>query len=373
MLTRLYAHNYRCFVNFELRPGANSLLLGYNGVGKTSVFQVLGAIQDLIVWNKEAFEAFPSDTLTFFGEGTRQRFELDVQSPHGPMRYALVLEHSIEHDTAVIVSEDIVWLGDSRGPDRVYSFANGEVNLSGSDEPVDVRTFPFTGQRSYLSSVDRERANPRLLWFLSFIQQIWILKLNPQNTRASAKRDELFLERDGTNFPSWCRHLLLESRHRVEAAEDQLRQVMPGFRSLSVQAAGRVRVLVAKFVPPGAKKPVDVDFDVLSDGQRALIILYVVLHAVRGSAKLLCFDEPDNYVSIREIQPFLIELANAADDDGLQTLIVSHSSEVIDFLGASNALLLERPDGGQARVGTLSLAPGLKLSEQMARGWHVAP
>lgn len=373
MLTRLYAHNYRCFVNFELGPGSNGLLLGYNGVGKTSVFHVLGAIQDLIVWNKEAVEAFPSDTLTFFGEGTRQRFEVDVKSPAGPMRYALVLEHNVEHETATIVSEDVLWLGSPHGADRVYGFANGEVHLSGSDEAVDVRSFPFTAQRSYLSSVDRERANPRLLWFLDFIQQIWILKLNPQNMRASAKRDELFLERDGTNFPSWCRHLLLESRHHVEAAEEQLRQVMPGFRSLSVQAAGRVRVLVARFAPQGAKKPVDVDFDVLSDGQRALITLYVILHAVRDSAKLLCLDEPDNYVSIREIQPFLIELANAADDYGLQTLIVSHSSEVIDFLGASNALLLERPDGGQTRVGTLNLGSGLKLSEQMARGWHVAP
>lgn len=373
MLTRLYAHNYRCFVNFEIRPGSNGLLLGYNGVGKTSVFHVLGAIQDLIVWNKEVAEAFPSDTLTFFGEGTRQRFEIDLQSPHGPMRYILVLDHSIEHDTAAIVNEDVLWLEGPHGTDRIYGFANGEVSLSGSDEPVDVRTFPFTGQRSYLSSVDKERANPRLLWFLDFIQQIWILKLNPQNIRASAKRDDLFLERDGTNFPSWCRHLLLESRHHVEAAEEQLRQVMPGFRSLSVQAAGRVRVLVARFAPEGTKKPVDVDFDVLSDGQRALIILYVILHALRGSARLLCLDEPDNYVSIREIQPFLIELANAADDSGLQTLIVSHSSEVIDFLGVSNALLLERPDGGQTRVGTLSLGPGLKLSEQMARGWHVSP
>ena len=372
MLTRLYAHNYRCFVNFELSPGSNGLLLGYNGAGKTSVFHVLGAIQDLVVWNKEVAEAFPSDTLTFFGEGTRQRFEVDVQSPHGPMRYVLVLDHNVEHETAVIVNEDVLWLESPHGTERVYGFANGEVSLSGSDEPIDVRTFPFTGQRSYLSSVDRERANPRLLWFLDFIQQIWILKLNPQNIPASAKRDELFLELDGTNFPSWCRHLLLESRHHVEAAEEQLRQVMPGFRSLSVQAAGRVRVLVARFAPQGAKKPVDVDFDVLSDGQRALIILYVILHAVRGSARLLCLDEPDNYVSIRELQPFLIELANAADDSGLQTLIVSHSSEVIDFLGASNALLLERPDGGQARVGTLSLGPGLKLSEQMARGWHVS-
>ncbi len=373
MLTRLYAHNYRCFVNFEARLGATGLVLGYNGAGKTSLFDVLGAVQDLIAWNQEAQEAFPSDTVTYFGEGTRQRFELDVETPEGALQYALVLDHDVERETCAIVSEEVVWAGGPTGADRLYRFENGEVHLTGSDDANDLRSFPFSGQRSYLSSVDKERANPRLLSFLAFINNLFILKLNPQGARATAKRDELALARDGTNFPSWCRHLLLESRDQIEAAEAQLREVMPSFKSLSVQAAGRVRVLVARFAPSPAKKPIDVDFDVLSDGQRALIILYVVLHSVRGAGRLLCFDEPDNFVSIREIQPFLIELANAADDSSIQTLVVSHSAEVIDFFGSTGALLLERPDGGQTRIGKLDIAPGLKLSERMARGWHVSP
>lgn len=372
MLTRLYAHNYRCFVNFELRPGPTGLLLGYNGTGKTSVFDVLGAIQDLIVWNEEAAEAFPSDTVTFFGEGKRQRFELDLASPHGSLHYALVLDHDVEHETCTILSEELLSRSGPSGADRIYAYEKGEVYLSSSEGAGDPRTFPFSGQRSYLSSVDKDRANPQLVWFLAFIEQIWILKLNPQNTGASARREELFLHRDGTNFSSWCRNLFLESREHVEAAEAQLREVIPGFRSLSVQAAGRVRVLVARFSPNGAKKGIDIDFDLLSDGQRALIILYVVLHAVSAEAKLLCLDEPDNFVAIREIQPFLIDLANAADDHGLQTLVVSHSAEVIDYMGPSGALLLERPDGGQTRIGALVTTPGLRLSESMARGWHVA-
>ena len=46
MLTRLYCDNYKCLVNFEFRPGATQLLMGRNGAGKSTVFEVLELIRD---------------------------------------------------------------------------------------------------------------------------------------------------------------------------------------------------------------------------------------------------------------------------------------------------------------------------------------
>jgi len=60
-LSRLYINNYRCFVNFELRPGGRSLLLGYNGTGKSSIFDVLAALQDI---SRRGSAAAASSTLT---------------------------------------------------------------------------------------------------------------------------------------------------------------------------------------------------------------------------------------------------------------------------------------------------------------------
>ena len=40
MLKRIYIDNFRCFVNFELNLEKVSLLLGPNGSGKTSIFNV---------------------------------------------------------------------------------------------------------------------------------------------------------------------------------------------------------------------------------------------------------------------------------------------------------------------------------------------
>jgi len=36
VLTRLYIGNFRCFVNFEYRPGRKQLILGPNASGKSS-------------------------------------------------------------------------------------------------------------------------------------------------------------------------------------------------------------------------------------------------------------------------------------------------------------------------------------------------
>ena len=41
MITRIFIDNYRCFTNFEFVPGRLNLLLGANGAGKSSFFDLL--------------------------------------------------------------------------------------------------------------------------------------------------------------------------------------------------------------------------------------------------------------------------------------------------------------------------------------------
>ena len=62
MLKRLYADNFRCLENFEIRFGESNLLLGRNGTGKTSVLDVLRKIQDLVVRGQKVDQVFPRPT-----------------------------------------------------------------------------------------------------------------------------------------------------------------------------------------------------------------------------------------------------------------------------------------------------------------------
>ncbi|MCX7806889.1 MAG: ATP-binding protein, partial [Planctomycetota bacterium] len=95
------------------------------------------------------------------------------------------------------------------------------------------------------------------------------------------------------------------------------------------------------------------------------------LAAGRGYAVFL--DEPDNYLALTEIQPWLIELADSCGKDLPQAVICSHHPELIDYLGGDSGLVLERETSGTTLVRPArELAiegGGLKLSETIARGW----
>jgi predicted ATPase len=342
-ITRLYVHNYRCFVNFELRPEGRSLLLGYNGAGKSSIFDVLAAIQDLSVRNTDAPEAFPRETLTAFAGQSDQRFELDVLSEWGTFRYVLHLEHEEKRKGVAIVAEAVTLDGKP-----LYQFIEGSVQLYQDDLSPARQAFSFPRGRSFLASLEPNAMNQRVMWFKEFIAGIWVLRFNPARMTGAATDDDTFLARDAANFGAWCRNLLAEAPDAVQRAREALKEVMPAFESVRAQAVGRGKVLVVKLNRPGGPG-YEVDFDALSDGQKVLVALYIIVHGVAPRATVLCLDEPDNFVSIREIQPFLVDLTRISEDTGLQTLLISHSAEVIDFIGAEDAILLEGPDGAPPR------------------------
>jgi len=177
----------------------------------------------------------------------------------------------------------------------------------------------------------------------------------------------------GDNFASWYRGLSHEHQGNIVDLTQQLREVLPGFDSLALREAGeKTRVLKVLFRSGAqAKKPIPYNFDELSDGQRQLIVLYCLLYAVKGEDYSLFLDEPDNYVSLREIQPWLTSLQDACGDGISQAVLISHHPEIIDYLAGSAGRWFDRPDNAHTRV--LDKPPaavdGLKTSETIARGW----
>lgn len=64
MLTRVAIHNYNCLVDFEIELPRRLVLVGSNGSGKTSVWEALVGLQDLLVRGDEATNVFPTRSLT---------------------------------------------------------------------------------------------------------------------------------------------------------------------------------------------------------------------------------------------------------------------------------------------------------------------
>ena len=101
--------------------------------------------------------------------------------------------------------------------------------------------------------------------------------------------------------------------------------------------------------------------------------LYSLIHLTAGQGYALFLDEPDNYVALPEIQPWLIALADSCGETVTQAVLCSHHPELIDYVGGDRGWLLRREQSGATRAGRLEsedAANGLKLSEVVARGWE---
>ena len=83
-------------------------------------------------------------------------------------------------------------------------------------------------------------------------------------------------------------------------------------------------------------------------------------------------DEPENYVALREIQPWLMELSDVCGVKIPQIIIISHHPELIDYFGVEKSRLIVREPLGPARVKQIfnRFEDSLKLSELIARGWE---
>jgi predicted ATPase len=148
--------------------------------------------------------------------------------------------------------------------------------------------------------------------------------------------------------------------------------VIPGFYAFKLEQAGKHRILKVGFIHErGNGSPVYFEFERLSDGQRGMIVLYALLLGLRDLGHTVFIDEPENYVALPEIQPWLMELHDTCGGGFSQVILISHHPELIDYLGPECGKWIERDALGPSRVKDIPtrIDKGLKFSEQIARGW----
>ena len=376
MLKRLYVNNYKCLVNFELSFARTTLLVGLNGSGKSTVFDVLEYLREFVVGEAledeaDVEEIFPSDSLTRWQSFNLQRFELTVSGgPAGvseDYHYLLELEHDRARQRRRVHSETV-----QTSTDLLFRFEDGEVSLfrdNGSAGPQ----FPFDWTRSGLTTVVERHDNTRLSWFKRWLWDLHTVRLNPFSMRSQARREVFHPRTNLSDFARWYRHLMQEHPREVSELFNSLGQVLDGFRALELIQDGEVgRTLKVRFATGHEGEPqksFQLGFRELSDGQRALIALYTLLHTIKGQATTLCLDEPGNFVALAEIQPLIFEFCDAAEENGPQVVFASHHPEIIDHPAIESKLLFRRDKGGPTRIEPLERT-ALPSSEVIARGWE---
>lgn len=368
MLTRVYIDNFRCFVNFEWRPGKKQLILGENGSGKSSLLDALLRVRQAAVQGGFIEDLYGAEQLTRWMHQPIQTFEIEAQLKHRRYLYRLV----IEPDRSTEPRPRIVWESVQLDGKAIFEFAAGEVRLFNDNFEHQV-TYPISAYRSSLATITSRPDNQKLTEFKLWLGEIQFFRINPFAIEPRARGERYQPNLDLSNFAEWYRYLLQNYPKENAAFLDNLRSVLDKFTFFHLETIGRdVHALLAAFGDDGGEAS-KFGFNELSDGQRCVICLYAIVHFVLSKGRTVIIDEPDNFVSLRELQPWLMAVTDAVDDEaGGQAILVSHHPELMNQWATEFGVQFVR-EGGigpvRAREFNGETGSGLSPAELVARGW----
>ena len=253
-------------------------------------------------------------------------------------------------------------------------FENGDVHLY-RDDHSEGSVYSFDWSLSAIASIFERPDNTRLTWFKKRLSRFVIAQAIPLLMSQDSAREEAHPSFHMENFVSWYRHISQDQGMSFRLT-DKLREILSGFDHFKFEPVGeKHRLLKVHFRHKDEKTSTGYNFDELSDGQRMLIALYSLLYAARadkGCPYTLCLDEPENFLALSEIQPWLTTVYDICAEGEAQALLISHHPELINYLLASPVgYWFERQSNRPTRAKPITIddREGLPASELVARGW----
>jgi predicted ATPase len=366
MIKEIYIDNYQCLVNFKIAPQKFQLWLGDNGTGKTSTMNALRSVQQTLNGG-HVEDIYTEISLTKWDQRSAQTFSLHLEIDGEPYEYELIIEHTKQQHTCRIKRETLKWCGKA-----FFLFDGSEAHLyrinRRTKEVEEGTRFPADWRRSVISTIAERDDNAPLIRFCGEVKKWLIIQPVPCLVKQSAEVESKSLSGHAENFAQWYRHTLQENPGLGYKACKALADVLPGFEELSLKESGDSRKLSATFRINGRDRIFE--FADLSDGQRQLIVLYTILESLKSNNySVLLVDEPDNFVSLREIQPWLDALMDVCETESKQAVIISHHSEIINKMAHGDEIWFSRPQGAHVVTKPYPTTDGLTPAETMVRGW----
>jgi energy-coupling factor transporter ATP-binding protein EcfA2 len=382
MLKRVYASNFRTLINFDVGLDALTLLLGPNGAGKTSIFDVVRLVRDFLrgepVWidgktiSATTTELFPISTLTRWQDVDVQTFELALAGRGGEFVYHLEIEHERLRQRCRVRTEKLTFDG---RPLFESSLHDNQLTAQlfrddGSRGPTQLTDWT----RSSLPSIQPRPENQLMTWFKERMNRVIVARFNPAVIGARAEDESPTLDWDASNFVAWFRHVANLDLELVAKLRPLLEEVITGLVGLSLDPDGAdAKILKARFrvgaSAEASSKPFMCRFDELSDGQRVLLMLYTLLVAAIDDSTI-CIDEPENFVALREINPWLNMLLDKTQTQSCQAILISHHPELINALAVGSGRWIDRAGDAESRAQSVSEdGSELSIAELVARGW----
>ena len=367
MITRLYANNFRCLVAFEAAFDSFGVLCGPNGAGKSSVFDAIGLVRTLGtgegVLGGTGDHDIQNLELTSWLDSKVQEFELSLSVDGHAFQYIIHIEQKADFEKPRIIhekalcDEQVLFERDLDG----VRFQRHDGNETG---------FPLDWRQTALAAIQPRGSIGKLALLQEEVGKLLILRPNPRDVERESRAESRRPNASLSNLNSWYRALSQEQEW-TDALRDALRGVWPDFRSFKLVDVGlNAKALQLRFDSGKGGQPTLLFMEQLSDGERGLIGLYMVRAAMEtGAARTVFLDEPDNFVGLPELQPWVLSMRELLDEEH-QLILISHHPEILSNSGEANGRYLWRDNHtSPTRIGPLKVPEGMTAGEAIARGW----
>ena len=332
MIRKLEIHNYKLFRNFALElDGGVNLLCGPNGSGKTSVIEIVYALtrflaipdhSDTIACSVE--DAFPFRTFCRWcteenGWG-EMSVKLEIESDEQPLYiYDLTVRYNFLEKISRVQHESL-----RLGEALLLRFQEGRIEMFTDDE----KKLAFRSDWKRSGLVVGSSNNSRIRRFGKQVASLYAFHLVPALMKQDVEKPMETLDLYGENFAAWRFLRATQQLMRQARVVEQSKYFIPGLVDIRYIKKGDWHALAVKVEFNGREN--DIEFNELSDGQKTLLALYSILANIPNGSTVLV-DEPENFLALGELQPWLEAMNDAWEERDIQFIIISHNPRTLNW------------------------------------------
>lgn len=367
MITHFYANNFRCLVAFDAEFDSFGVLCGSNGAGKSSVFDALSLVRTLGtgegVLGGTGDHDIQNLELTDWLDSQVQEFELNLSVDGNEFQYKIHIEQKADYEKPRIILETALC-------DEKPLFERDLDGVRFQKYDGNETGFPLDWRQAALAAIQPRGSISKLALLQEEVSKLLILRPNPRDVERESRAESGSPNASLSNLNSWYRAMSQEQEW-TDALREGLKGVWPDFKSFKLVDVGlSAKALQLRFDSGVGGQPTLLFMEQLSDGERGLIGLYMVRAAMEtGASRSVFLDEPDNFVGLPELQPWVLSMRELLDEKH-QLILISHHPEILSNAGESNGRYLWRDNHtSPTRIGPLKVPEGMTTGEAIARGW----
>lgn len=333
------------------------VLLGPNGSGKTTFFDVIGFLKDSLQHNvRQALQRRGGfkEVVTRGHVGERIvieiKFRMLISGKNRLVTYYLAIGYNVALNRPEVVSEVLRYKRGRHGqPFHFLDFSCGEGSAVSNEEDFDKETEELERESQKLDSPDVlavkglgqfqrfKAANA----FRQLIENWHVSDFHISDARGS--KDAGFAEHlssTGDNLQLVAYHMYESHRDIFNSVLEKMRERVPGVENVQAGTTTDGRI-VLKFQDGAFADPFVDRF--VSDGTIKMFAYLLLLHDPKPHP-LLCVEEPEN-----QLYPMLLgELSEEFEDyarRGGQVFVTTHSPDFLNHVSLDNIIWLEKNGG----------------------------